>query len=185
MILLILGVLLWIFAHLMKRTAPGLRGVVSGIAGEEPSKGVMAGLIILSVILMVIGYRSWDAETVYALGSWARHLNNLLMLFAVLFFGLSASKGRSRAWLRHPMLLGFLIWSIAHLLVNGTTADIVLFGGLALWALAEILIINRQTVWVRKEPGTAVGDIRVVTISLVVYVVIALVHGWIGPSPFG
>jgi hypothetical protein len=63
----------------------------------------------------------------------------------------------------------------------------VLFGGLAIWALAEIVIINRSTpswtppahaVPIRKEAMAIVG-------ALVVLGVVGLIHAWIGPNPFG
>ncbi|RLA32229.1 MAG: NnrU protein, partial [Gammaproteobacteria bacterium] len=45
---------------------------------------------------------------------------------------------------RHPMLTGVFIWAVAHLLVNGTTRALVLFGGLGIWALLEIVLINKR-----------------------------------------
>ena len=61
-----------------------------------------------------------------------------------------------------------------------------LFGGLLLWALVEIAVINRTAPWtppahpvpIRKEWTSALA-------TVVVFVVVGLVHGWIGPDPFG
>ena len=46
--------------------------------------------------------------------------------------------------LRHPQLTGVALWGVGHLLANGESRSIVLFGGLTLWAIAEIVVINRR-----------------------------------------
>ena len=50
-----------------------------------------------------------------------------VMLVAVILLGMGSSKGKMRTWLRHPMLTGVLVWSVAHLLVNGDRPSLVLF----------------------------------------------------------
>jgi len=153
-----------------------------GIAG----KGIVAVLIIISVVMMVIGYRAAPVEVVFDAPGWGKPVNNLLMLVAVALLGMGSSKGRARAWLRHPMLTGLLVWAGAHILVNGDQASILLFGGLAIWALVSMVMINRaEGPWQRPEPGPASGDVRWLIISAVVFAVIAGIHVWIGPSPFG
>jgi len=181
MIWLILGVVLWSFAHFFKRIAPAARARM-GNAG----KGVVAIGSFLGIALMVVGYKAADPVFLWQLGDWARHLNNLLMLAAVALFGLGNSKSRLRGSLRHPMLIGVLVWVVAHLMVNGDLPSLILFGGLGLWAIAEIVVINRAEP--APEPftgGSAKGDVRLAVITLVVFAVIAGIHMWIGPSPFG
>lgn len=180
MFYLILGLALWIAGHFFKRLLPGLRESM-GNAG----KGVSGMLVLGGLVLMVIGFRRADLTVVYDLGGWARHVNNLLMYFAVVLFGMGSSKGRMRAWLRHPMLAGVIVFAVAHLLVNGDLASIILFGGLLAWAVAEIVVINaREPAWTRPAPGAAKGDLRLLGIAAVLYAVIAAIHHWIGPSPF-
>lgn len=186
MLLLILGLLLWTAAHLLKRLAPDARQALTARFGEGGSKGVVAGAIGLGVLLMIVGYRMADFTNVYTTPSWTVHLNNLMMLGSVALFGMGSSKGRARTWLRHPMLTGVLVWALAHLIVNGDLASVVLFGWLALWSVGEMALINAKTgPWDRPEPGPASGDVRLVIISVVVFVVIGLIHGWLGYWPFG
>lgn len=186
MTLLILGVALWWGAHLMKSFLPGMRTGLSDAVGEGQSRGVMALLIVASVVLMVIGYIGGEFTLVYDPPVWGIHLNNLLMLIAVFLFGLGSSKGSLKAKLRHPMLLGFIAWVIAHLLVNGDLHSIILFGGLGLWAVVSIFAINaRMGPWTPPAPGPIAGDIRLAVISIVVFAVIALIHGYVfGYWPF-
>jgi len=182
---LIAGLALWSIAHFFKRLAPKIRAGMTAKMGNG-AKGVMALAILASIVLMVIGYGAAPVEFVYDLPSWARHVNNTLMLVSVALLGMGSSKGRARTWLRHPMLTGVIVWSGAHLLVNGDVASIVLFGGLALWAAAEMLLINMQEgKWKKPKAGPASGDIKWLVISAVVFAVISGIHIWIGPSPFG
>ncbi|WP_410217102.1 NnrU family protein [Paracoccus sp. (in: a-proteobacteria)] len=181
MLILILGVALWWGAHLYKRMAPAQRATMG-----ERGKGMVTGLLVLSIILMVIGYRGADGAFFWGRNPALVGINNLLVLVAFYLFAAAGMKTRITAYTRHPMLWGFSLWAIAHLLVNGDTPSFVLFGGLLAWALVEMAAISRASPWVRptgpfparKEAMAAVG-------AVIVMVVVGLVHGWIGPWPFG
>jgi uncharacterized membrane protein len=178
--LLILGVILWIAAHYFKRLMPAARARLG-----DPGKGLAALGIALGLIAMILGYSWADFSPVWTPPSFATHINNLLMVIAVFVFGMSATTGRLRGWLRHPQLLAVKIWAVAHLLVNGDLASIVLFGGLLAWAVGSVILINRAEVWDRPEPGPAKNDIKLGVITIVVFVVITAIHTWLGVSPFG
>ncbi|NNE80749.1 MAG: hypothetical protein HKN18_10810 [Silicimonas sp.] len=185
MTLLILGLVLWTAAHFFKRLAPDARAALQDRMGDG-ARGVIAGLILLSVVLMVIGYRGATGEFFWGRSAATVGINNLLMLVSVALFGLGSSKSRLRAHMRHPMLWGLVTWAAAHLLVNGDTPSFVLFGWLAIWALAEMQLINRaEPDYVPFEGGSAAGDIRLAIISLVVLAVIAGIHTWLGYPVFG
>ena len=81
-ILLILGVALWSGAHLFRSVRPQGRAALQERFGAG-SKGIMALLILISLGLMILGYR---ADTLRAGMDAARlgltHLNNLLMILA-------------------------------------------------------------------------------------------------------
>lgn len=178
--MLVAGMALWWGGHLFRRILPGLR---AGLGGA--GKAVAALVILAGVVLMVLGFRATDGAELYVLPAWARHVNNLLMLVAVLLLGLGQSKSRLRGVLRHPMLTGVLVWAVAHLLVNGDPASVLLFGGLGVWAMVEMVVINRaEPEWRRPTAGSAAGDLRLLLIGVVVYGLIGWVHGMVGPSPF-
>jgi uncharacterized membrane protein len=180
-LLLILGIALWIGAHFFKRLAPEQRAALG-----EKGKGPVALGILAGLVLMVIGYRMAPFVPVWNPPLFLIHLNNLLMLLAVLLFGMSATTGRLRGRMRHPMLAGVKTWAVAHLLVNGDLASILLFGSMLGWAVASVILINKAGPWVdRPAPGGAKGDVKLVVITMVVYGVIAAIHAWLGVSPFG
>jgi uncharacterized membrane protein len=180
MTILLLGVVLWWAAHLFKRIAPGPRAAM-GDAG----KGVVAVALVISVVLMVIGYRDAEIVPVYTPLAGMGHLNNLMMLVAVFLFGVGGTKGTLYTRMRHPMLWGTVIWAVAHLLVNGDLASVVLFGGIGIWALVAMAAINRSGPWERPTNGRGVlGDAMNAVGTLVLFAVIAGVHAWLGYSPF-
>lgn len=178
--LLVAGLLLWSLPHLWKRIDPARRAAVG-----DKGKGIVAVLVLLGLVAMVLGYRMAAFVPVWTPPSWTVHVNDTLMLISVALFGLGNSKSRLRGRLRHPMLLGVITWAGGHLLANGDLASIILFGGMAFWAVMSIFAINaRAPRWERWQGGSLAGDIRLVVITLVVYAVIAAIHLWIGPSPF-
>jgi len=188
MALLIIGVLIWAFAHWLKRLAPSVRGAMKDKMGEG-SKGVITALLALSIVLMVIGYRGAEFTPVWEPPAVLRHINNLLMLLAFYVFGASARKS-DRVWLgtkiRHPQLVAFIIWAVSHLMVNGDLASVVLFGGLLVWAVVSIPMINRaQGPWTPPARAPMKSEIILVVIALVLFSLVAAIHTWLGVSPFG
>ncbi|MFN0113763.1 MAG: NnrU family protein [Paracoccaceae bacterium] len=180
MTLLIAGLVLWWAAHLLKRIAPGPRAAM-GDAG----KGVVALLLLVAVVLMVIGYRGWAAPNLYDPLPGMGHLNNLLMAVSLFLFGVGGTKGTLFARMRHPMLWGTVIWSVAHLLVNGDTASVTLFGGIGLWALVAMAMINAAGPWERPAEGRGVkGDLMNLAGVVVLFAVVAGVHAWLGHPVF-
>lgn len=180
MTFLVVGLLLWSFGHFFKRIAPGMRASM-GDAG----KGVVAVILLASVVLMVIGFRRAGFTPIYSPLPGMGHLNNLLMLIAVFLFGVGGTKGTLYTKMRHPMLTGTILWSVAHLLVNGDLASIVLFGGIAIWAVVAIVLINASGPWARPVGGRGIkGDLMNLVGTLVLYGIIAGVHIWLGHNPF-
>lgn len=184
MTLLILGVALWWAAHLFKRLAPGPRAAMGG-AGYP----VMAVLLITSVVLMVLGYRAAEGAVYWGRDPMWVGINNLLMVVAFYFYAASAAKGQ-KIWLgtkvRHPQLTGFAIWAVGHLLVNGDTASFILFGGLLVWAIVEILVINAQEgPWQRPERAPAKKEVVAIVVTIVVTAVVMGIHYALGVTPWG
>ncbi len=184
--LLYLGLILWSVVHLFPMMAPGMRASAIARLGEGPYKGLYALASVGTVVMMVLGYQAAPFVAVWTPPGWAVHLNNLLMLVAVLLFGAKHAKSSVRHHLRHPMLLSAIVWAVAHLLVNGDLASLFLFGGILVWALAAIAATNRRDPeWSRPPPGTTAGLVRHILITLVVFAVMTGIHGpLLGVWPF-
>lgn len=185
MTLLILGVLLWSAAHITKRLAPGFRASLQERMGDG-SKGLFAVLILVSIVLMTIGYQNYTGQFFWGRNAALVGINNLLMLLAVYLFAASGLKTRITSVIRHPQLTGFKAWALAHLLVNGDTASFILFGGLLAWAVLEVILINRQTERpAPPESFPAANEVKAIVGTIVVFGVISGLHIWLGYNPFG
>lgn len=180
MTILVLGLALWWGAHLFKRLAPGARAAMG-----DRGKGLVALVLLASVVLMVWGYRVAEFTPVYTPLAGMGHANNTLMLVSVFLFGVGGTKGTLFTRMRHPMLWGTVIWAVAHLLVNGDAASIVLFVGIGLWALVAMAMINRAGPWVRPTNGRGLkGDAMNLVGTAVLYGIIAYAHLWLGHPVF-
>jgi uncharacterized membrane protein len=180
MTLIAIGLALWALPHWFKRLAPEMRADMG-----DKAKGVVAVATLAGLVLMVLGYRGAEFVPVYTPMPGMGHANNTLMLISVYLFGVGGTKGVLYTRLRHPMLLGTVIWAVAHLLVNGDQASILLFGGMGLWALISMGLINRAGAWVVPANGRGFkGDLMNVAGTLLLFGVIAMVHKWLGHPVF-
>lgn len=181
MTLIVLGLALWWAAHLFKRLAPGPRARL-GDAG----KGLVALGVLAGVVLMVIGYRGVEHVNVWFPPDFLTHVNNLLMLFAFYLYAASGMKTRITRVIRHPQLTAVKTWAVAHLMVNGDLASVILFGGLLAWAVVEVILINRaEPRPVPPAPAPLGKEIGAVVGAVVVMGVVMLIHNWLGVQPWG
>jgi uncharacterized membrane protein len=171
MTLIILGLLLWWGAHLFKRLAPARRAAM-GDAG----KGLVTVAVVAGVVLMVIGYRGNTAPDLWYPPAFLTHVNNLLMLFAIYLYAASGMKTRITRVIRHPQLTAVKAWAVAHLLVNGDLASVILFGGFLIYAVAHFALGVANGV--RPSPEVRSGhDLLSIVIGVALYGVMAQLHG--------
>lgn len=184
MTLLILGLALWWAAHLFKRLAPAPRARLG-----DPGKGIVALMIVASVVLMYLGYGRAEGNVYWGRSPALVGINNLLMLIAFYVFAVGGPKG-PRIWLgtklRHPQLTGFSIWAVGHLLVNGDSPSFILFGGLLVWAAVEIVLINAQDgPWTPPPRAEPRKEITYIVATIVIVGVVMIIHNWLGAQPWG
>ena len=177
MLMLILGVSLWSFAHLFKRVMPATRERMGNVG-----KLVVTLVLIGSIVLMIAGYPQATGSTWWVRQPLWVSVNNLLVLLAVYLMVSSSMKTRVTGLIRHPQLTGVKAWCVAHLLVNGDAASLVLFGGLLAWAVVTVILINRQDGKAAMRQSSAGWGSELVGILMTValYGVIAYAHGYLG-----
>lgn len=182
-----LGVILWSVVHAIPSLAPGLRADLIGRLGESGYKIGFALTIAASIVLMVLGWRSATADIVYEPPAFGRHLAMLLMLLAFLLFAFSHGKSNLKRFIRHPQLTAVVVWAIAHLLANGDSHSVALFGVLGIWALIEMMLISRRDgAPALPEPRPWSAEAKPAVIGVVMYVVFVLLHPYLfGVSPMG
>lgn len=194
MLWLVAGLVLFLGVHSVSIVAPGARDRWAARLGENPWKGIYSIVSLAGLVLIVLGYSAARQSPIvlYTPPTALRHLSALLMLPVFILLIAAYVPGRIRRAAKHPMLAAVKFWALAHLLANGTLADVLLFGGFLAWAVADRISVKRRAA-AGLRVGPPVGtqgpdrDLMAVIGGLVVYGVFAgWAHGALfGVRPFG
>lgn len=189
---LVLGLLLFLGVHSVRIVADPWRTAMRARLGDGPWKGGYSLASAVGLVLIVMGYAAtreapvalWDPPV------WTRHLAALLMLASMVLLVAAYVPGNAlKARLGHPMVLAVKTWALAHLLANGTLADMLLFGAFLAWAVANFASARRRD----RAAGTvyATGPAsRTIVVLVAGTAVWALLAFWghaalFGVRPFG
>jgi len=182
---LIVGLIFFFGAHLQKRLMPSIRLLLVNRLGENGLKGIIALISSVGLALIILGFRHGGSIPLYDLGSSGLFFNNLAMMLAVASLVLGHSKSRLRKYVRHPMLLSIIFWSLGHLLANGDLKSVILFLSFGLWSFLEIRLINSSIPHPQSfTSGSIKGDISFLIIATLAYFIISVVHLYLGVNPF-
>jgi uncharacterized membrane protein len=187
MTLMILGLVLFLGVHLVP-TGPTLRVTLLARLGERRYKGVFSLVSLAGFVLIVLGYRMADhGAQVFAPWPLAIAIAPYAVTVAFVLFAAANMRAHLRHVLRHPMLLGLLIWSLVHLLANGDARGTVLFGAFAAYAIVDLIsAVNRRAV--KTFTPTATHDAIAIVAGIALALVVMRYHGPLfGPTvvPFG
>ena len=188
--LLIVGLALFLGVHSVAIVAPAWRARMIHRVGERAWKGLYALISLAGFVLICCGFaRARHSPVVlYSPPLWMHHLAVVLMLPVFPLIIAAYLPGRIKAAAKHPMLAAVKIWALAHLLANGTSADVLLFGGFLAWAVADRISLKRRSApQLRSAPPRPWNDALAVTLGVAIY---ALFIGWahvrlFGVSPLG
>lgn len=189
MIVLILGLILFLGIHAVRIVAPEWRERQRAAMGDGAWRGVYSLVSLVGFVLIIWGFGMARTETGYLYDPpvWLRHVAALLMLFAFISLGIYIfPAGRLKPMLKHPMLIAVKIWAVAHLLANGETAAVILFGSVLAWAVADRISVKRRGAPL-PAPGPVKWDVLGVGAGVVLYLLfIWKLHLWlIGVPPIG
>ena len=159
MTLLVAGLVLFFAVHAVPGIAPLRAALVAGM-GERPYRGVFSLIVLASIALVVWGFSEAPFEPVYAPAPWGRHAATIAVPAALVLFVAANMPTHIRAVLRHPMLLGLLVWALAHLAANDDLASVVLFGGFAAFAVLAALSAGGAREKSADRQGAPAGDGR-------------------------
>lgn len=188
MTLMILGLVLFLGIHSISIFAPAWRDATAARMGEWTWKGIYSLLSLAGVIMIAKGYglARMDPVYLYFPPQWLKHPALLLLLFVFPLVFAAYFPGRIKAAVKHPMLLAVKVWALAHLLSNGTLADVVLFGSFLLWAGADRASMkHREQRPIPAAPPSKMNDLIAVVAGVALYVVFVMwLHQWlIGVKP--
>jgi len=177
MTLLVCGILVFCLVHLFPAALPSVRDRLHRKLGENPYRGLFSLVIIVSLVVIVFGWKAAVPRTIYEAPLAANIFTSLLILVGFVLFFASQFKGNIKRFIRHPQMVGTILWGIAHLLTNGDSRSVTLFGGMAIWALFEIVMINRQEgPRGDVEVAAAKFDLIAVAVGAVVFALVGHFH---------
>ena len=178
------GLGLWVVVHLIPSMAPGVRQKWQGAMGEKGYMASFALLIVLSLVLIVFGWRSTVPEPVYAVVPGLHGVAITLLVLGFILFGAAQQPTRIKRLIRHPQLTGLIAWSVAHLMLNGDSRSVTLFGVLGVWAVVSIVTINRRDgEWVKPEAPSWGREVVGLVISLAIFALFVFIHPYIAGVP--
>jgi uncharacterized membrane protein len=182
---LAIGVLLWSVVHFMPAILTDLKKHMVSRFGENPYKGIFALIMAVAIYLIISGWKSAATDVVYTVPDWGVYAAFLLVLLGFILFFAPYPPNNIKRMMRHPQLIGTACWGVGHLFAIGDTRSIVLFGGLAAWALIEMLLLNRRDgEWVKPASVPGKNDLTMVLFSVLVFMVVLYTHHLIfGGSP--
>lgn len=188
---LILGLVVFLGVHSTRIVADGWRTARLKRLGEGAWKGIYSLLSLAGFGLIVWGYGQARQEPVVLWNAPVamRHVAALLTLIAfVLLAAAYVPRNAIKAGVHHPMVLAVKVWAFAHLLANGTLADLLLFGAFLAWAVVCFIAARKRdrAAGARYPAGTAGGTAATLVAGAAAWAAFAFwLHGaLIGVRPF-
>ena len=181
---LILGLVLFFGTHSVSIVALPLRDRLAA-KSELGWKALYALVSLIGIVLVARGYAELrQAPTLlYASPVWLRHVAAVFLLPIFVLLLAPYFPGRITRAIKHPQLVAVKLWAVAHLLVNGTLADALLFGSFLVWAVADrVSMKSRPARPISGAPASAANDIILVVVGLALYA--ALIF-WLHEIAFG
>jgi uncharacterized membrane protein len=176
MTLLVIGLVTLLGIHSLSIVAPAWRDSMAARLGEMRWKGLYSIASLAAFVVLVHGCSLAQKSPVvlYVPTGWMRHLSLLVMLPAFPLLLSAYLPGRIKAAVKHPMLAATQVWAFAHLLANGTLADVLLFGGFLAWAVVDRVSVGRRPASpAAGAPPRGLNDVIAIVAGLALYVVIA------------
>lgn len=182
---LIVALVIWSLIHFIPAAAVDFRAGLVKKLGPATYKAVFTVVAIGALLLLIHGWKAAPVHAVFSPPSWGVHAAMGLSLLASFCFFAPYVSNNLRRLIRHPQLTGVVLWAAGHLLANGEARSTVLFGGFAVWAILEMILLNRRDgVWTKPAPVPHSADLRLFMAGIGFYALILYSHLWLfGADP--
>lgn len=191
MLILVMGLVIFFCVHSVRLVAPQWREKSMASHGEMRWKMRFGMVTLIATAFIVMGYMQMRLEPVWLWFPpvWTRHLAGLLVLVALFFVGSALIPHTTmKKKVGYPMLIAVKIWAFAHLISNGTLADVMIFGSFLVWSIVSFAVYrrrDRKAGVVRDQESGVQFDLAAFTFAMVSWFVIVfyLHQALIGVSP--
>lgn len=175
MLYLVTGLILFIGIHLLP-TSVTLRQRLERRLGEKGYKGIFSLISLAGIALIVFGFSHSAKIAVYQTQPGLRPVTIGLMAISMILFAAANMPSNIKRFIRHPMLVGLIVWAIAHLLANGDKAALVLFGSMAVYGFLGMASANYRGAQTQTHTLPLKKDVITACAGLLVYGVIIMLH---------
>lgn len=170
-----LGIGLFFGLHVMP-SLPNLRDRLIGRMGETPYKAAYSLVALIGLILIAMGYSRMDYQELWPSPDWASHLALAVMPIVFILQVAAELKGHIRKTIKHPMIIGILLWAIVHLIANGDRASLYLFGSFAVFSVFSIISSSRRGKFPKYTTPKIMHDVIAVGIGIVLFAGVLWAH---------
>jgi uncharacterized membrane protein len=180
--ILVVGLLIFMGIHLLP-SIPQKRQQLVDRFGEKGYR-VFFSLVSAAGLGLII-YGKANAGFVYLWDppSWGHRMPFYLMLPALVLMPAANMPGHIKQFVRHPMLTGVLLWSIAHLFANGDLASLLLFGSFGLFALYDLVSVTLRAKVNSNYEAQLKFDIIACVAGIVAYALLMHFHVYLFRTP--
>jgi uncharacterized membrane protein len=143
--------------------------------GVRIYKAVFALASLTGILLIGSGYSAMDYYELWPPPVWAGHLALVVMPMVIILWVAAELKGHIRQKLKHPMVIGVLLWAMIHLINNGDRASLYLFGAFAVYSVFSIISTTRRGKIPKYTQAKVSHDIIAVVVGMALSGV--MIHG--------
>ena len=172
--LLILGIIIFFSIHLVPISP--LKKILINRLGENKYKGLYSLIALVGLLIIIYGFGHSDFHPVWDPLPYSREIALALMPISMVLLVAANVQTNIKRFIKHPMLIGILIWSFAHLIANGDLRSIILFASFGVYALVDIIFSKKVLTTNNATNYTLTKDIIVIIIGLLVYANIVYFH---------
>lgn len=183
MAILVIGLIIFFTIHSISIINHNWRNQMVKKMGGMPWQGIYSLVSVIGFVMIVYGFglARMHPVVLYTTPNWLHHITMVLMIPVFPMLLAAYLPGRIKTTLKHPMLAATKLWAFAHLLANGTLADVLLFGAFLVWAVMDRISLKHRTPdAVPVALRSKFNDTLVIVIGLALYAAFVLgLHKWL------
>jgi len=176
MIFLIIGLVMFLGIHSIRLIPGGRDAMISGF-GPGGFKVLYSLISVVGLGLIIFGkIQAHPSDLLWVAPEWGRTVALFAVPVALVLLISANTPSHIRRFVQHPMLIGVLLWSGAHLAANSERAAVYLFGAFFVWALLTLIAAFIRGDHAPKPPKGWGGDVVAIVIGVLAAVLLVRFH---------
>jgi uncharacterized membrane protein len=176
--LLVLGLAIFFSVHMVS-SFRDVRDTLIARYGEGRYKAGYSLLAGLGFVLIVWGKINSDFAPLWDPPVWGHSLALWVMPLAFILLVGAYLPSNLKRLTAHPMLWSITLWAALHLLANGDTASLLLFGAFGAYSLYAMWSQTQRGIRPSETNRPVSRDIAVVALGLATYAAALYAHRWL------